>query len=150
MLGRKYQLLVFGDLGSTPNDLFPLGQDFSDPPVLSAAEQLPEPISGIDSLMIITSETYALISAEESQTIYITIYDESIAIENVIPYIEIYYPDDTSVVYLLMPTNSDGQTSIHFPPINGKNGSLVEYKVCLNLEDEEPHCVLENFLIWNP
>ena len=150
MLGRKYQLLVFGDDQMLPSTSQNNDLSTSSLPSISPAEQLPEPLSGIDTAMIITSEAYPLISSEDSQTIYISLYDESVPIENAIPYIEIFFPDDTSLVYLLKPTDVEGQTQIQIPPISGANGGLIEYRVCLNLEDQEPYCVLENFLIWNP
>ncbi len=150
MLGRKYQLLVFGDSSDIPSDLQLNDSSTSDLPAVLSAEQLPAPLSGIKNPMIATSETYALISTEEYQNIYVTIYDDSIPLEAAIPYIEIFFPDETSVIYLLKATNADGQTAIQLPQIKEDSGSLIQYQVCLNLEDEDPLCVMKNFLIWNP
>ena len=150
MLGRKYQQLVFGDTelfieDSNPTVTTPVTQSS-----LTPAVELPQGIADIDKPMLITSETYALLSADDSQTIFVSIYDDNIGVESATPYIEINFPNDTSVIYIFEPTDAEGQTEIHLDPISGASGSLVDYKVCLNLIEEEPICVSENFLIWNP
>jgi len=58
-------------------------------------------------------------------------------------------PDGIVKSYLMNPTDEDGSTSIELDPINGPNGSIVQYQVCMLAEISPQVCFSRDYTIWN-
>jgi len=58
-------------------------------------------------------------------------------------------PDGIVKSYLMDPTGEDGSTRIELDPINGPNGSIVQYQVCMLAETSPQVCFSRDYTIWN-
>ncbi len=58
--------------------------------------------------------------------------------------------DGQPMDYAMPPSDSNGFSSVEIPPISeAENGSLINYKVCLNIHSDSPVCESDTFMIWN-
>jgi hypothetical protein len=58
-------------------------------------------------------------------------------------------PDGITKTYTLDPTSNDGKTSIKLDPINGPNGAIVQYEVCVIGAVSPQVCFSRSFTIWD-
>lgn len=60
-------------------------------------------------------------------------------------------PDGTQALYNLPATDAMGRTSLVIAPLQAApaNGSVIAYKMCLNIPARQPVCASESYLIWN-
>lgn len=96
-------------------------------------------------------ESNSAVNSSTPQTISAMVFSQRVAQfgQNLELYITL--PDGTQQLYYLPTTNENGRTGITIPPINGENGNLVQYRICLPIEGKEPICLRDSFLIWgNP
>jgi hypothetical protein len=90
----------------------------------------------------------SLIDSEQTQTIYVTVTQGDIPVENVKPDIELTLPDGTRSVYVFPATNAKGSTFLNIPAIEADNGSLITYDVCIDDVDAGTDCVSDSYIIW--
>jgi len=60
-------------------------------------------------------------------------------------------PDGKQEQFLLPPSDDSGRASLTVPalkPMPG-NGSVIAFKVCLNVPSSQPICASDSYLIWN-
>lgn len=60
-------------------------------------------------------------------------------------------PDGKQEQFLLPPSDDSGRASLTVPalkPVPG-NGSVIAFKVCLNVPSSQPICASDSYLIWN-
>jgi len=105
--------------------------------------------STAEALQINVWEEYPLIASGQRQIINIE------ASQNDTPMIGIEFslivnqPDGITKSYKLNPTGEDGTTSIELDPVNGPNGSDVQYEVCLLGFVTPQVCFTKSYTIWN-
>jgi hypothetical protein len=58
-------------------------------------------------------------------------------------------PDGITKTYALEPTGQDGRTSVELDPIDGANGSIVQYQVCVNETATPQLCFSQSYTIWD-
>ena len=58
-------------------------------------------------------------------------------------------PDGIEKSYKVNPTGDDGRTSIELDPINGPNGAIVQYEVCVLGAVSPQICFSRNYTIWD-
>jgi hypothetical protein len=46
-------------------------------------------------------------------------------------------------------TDASGRSGLRLAPIQGPNGSLIPYKICLPLPAEQETCKEDSFVLWN-
>lgn len=96
-------------------------------------------------------ENHTVVNSETPQTIYVMVSLQNTPQPNKELVLTITYPDDAPTTIKMPPTGEDGLTSITLEPIAGRNGELVIYEACLQIQGAESACVQQSFLIWgNP
>ncbi len=96
-------------------------------------------------------EAAPLISSQQGETIYVHISENGAPLANIEPRLVIILPDGSRYPYQLPPTGADGQTSLTVLPISAPNGTVIAYKVCVELVEGDKICSKENYVIWgNP
>jgi hypothetical protein len=96
-------------------------------------------------------ESNSAINSSTPQTISAMVFSQGVAQAGQNLELYITMPDGTQQLYYLPTTNDNGRTGITIPPINGENGTLIQYQVCLAIEGQESICVIHSFMIWgNP
>jgi len=60
-------------------------------------------------------------------------------------------PDGRQALYYLPPTDAQGRSVLRIAPLQPalSNGSVVAFRVCLNIPAEQPICKADSYLIWN-
>ena len=60
-------------------------------------------------------------------------------------------PDGAQTIYQLPPTDTQGRASLIVPPIEPApvNGTVISFKVCLNVPTTRAVCTSDSYLIWN-
>ncbi len=109
----------------------------------------PTPPSMATSIQIMAWEEYPLIISGQRQTIYIESGRSGKPLKGVEISLLVTGPDGISKTYALTPTGADGKTSIELDPIEGPNGSIVAYDVCLIGSDSPPACLSRSYTIWD-
>jgi hypothetical protein len=100
---------------------------------------------------IYVSENKSSINSSTPQTIIAHVESFDVAQPRQILNLFLTLPNGTEQLYTMPATNQDGITGLTIPPIQGKNGTIIEYKVCLEITGQEPICVKDSFMIWgNP
>jgi hypothetical protein len=96
-------------------------------------------------------EEESLISSQEFQVIAVTAFNNNQPLAGATFILTVYLPDGSERTYRFMPTDLNGHAEVTLQPILAKNGSLVEYQVCMETPTNNVPCASENFLIWgNP
>lgn len=59
-------------------------------------------------------------------------------------------PDGSLQTYPFEPTGADGRSEVEIPAMRSTaNGSLIRYDVCVHLNETEPVCSADTYLIWD-
>jgi hypothetical protein len=93
-------------------------------------------------------EEKPLVSPDQGQVIGVVVYGNNLPLAGVEPELDLSPPDGSPVSYTLPPTDDEGESQIRIEPLDGKNGTLIPYKVCVNTPTAQKFCVLDSYLIW--
>jgi hypothetical protein len=111
----------------------------------------PEVQAPTAELRIQVWEEHSQISSAEQQIIYASLYAGTQLLANLQPYLEISLPGGGVSIYQFPPSDAGGQTQLAVPPVQGQNGTLVPYQVCVQGFGAGETCVSESYMIWgNP
>lgn len=103
----------------------------------------------MDNLDIKVWEENTFVSSDESQEIYVALYEDGKPLKNCEPIIVVTMPDGSKHRSTFQPSDENGQTSIRLFPIEAPNGTLIAYQICMVDLNGNPRCVGDNYLIWN-
>jgi hypothetical protein len=135
-LGKEYLIRNSDDFIPGPED---------NAPDTSTSPRTPDPFT------LHVWESNTTINSSTPQTISATVFSQGVAQSGQNLELYITMPDGTQQLYYLPTTNENGRTGITIPPIDGENGSMIQYRVCLSIEGHESICVENLFMIWgNP
>ena len=96
-------------------------------------------------------EGESFISSSQTQEIGVSVFDGESPVVNIEPVVTLTLPEGAEMTYYFPPTDEDGKSLVRLNPIQASNGSIVEYKVCVDDGTGEPFCVKDSFVIWfNP
>ena len=93
-------------------------------------------------------EEKPLVSPGQEQVIGVVVYGNNLPLAGVEPELDLSPPDGSLVSYTLPPTSDEGKSQIRIEPLDGKNGTLIPYKVCVTTPTAQKFCVLDSYLIW--
>jgi hypothetical protein len=102
-----------------------------------------------EALQIIASEDTPLIPSGQRQIIRIEASQNSKPVNGVQVTLIVTQPDGITKTYSLEPTGLDGKTSIELDPIDGANGSIVQYQVCVDEAVTPQLCFSQSYTIWD-
>ncbi|MEN8240429.1 MAG: hypothetical protein ABFS17_00790 [Chloroflexota bacterium] len=125
------------------NNQYPIPDPIIDPTADSTSPRAPFTLYAWESNSAINSET--------SQTISAMVFSQGVAQAGQNLELYLTLPEGTELLYYLPTTNSEGRSGISIQPIEGENGTLILYQVCLPIEGQESICVQHSYMIWgNP
>jgi len=93
-------------------------------------------------------EEKPLVSPGQEQVIGVVVYGNNQPLAGVEPELDLSPPDGNLMSYTMPPTDNDGESQIRIEPLDGKNGTLIPYKVCVTTPTAQKFCVLDSYLIW--
>lgn len=100
------------------------------------------------ALQINVWEQYPLISSGERQVITIEASQNEAPIRGIELSLLVKQPDGVTKTYQPDPTGEDGRTSIELDPIDGPNGSIIQYQVCVIGSVTPQICFSRSYTIW--
>lgn len=122
-----------------------LGADY-----VSAGETTSSVSSTItDTLEINAWEGAPLIPSGQKQVIHIEARQNRKPLSGIQVSLVVTQPDGITKTYTLEPTGQDGNTSIELDPIDGANGSIVQYQVCVIGGMTQQFCFSQSYTIWD-
>ncbi len=102
-----------------------------------------------DALQINVWEQYPLIPSGQRQVINIEALQNDAPIRGIELSLVVKQPDGITKTYTLNPTGDEGRTSIELDKINGPNGAIVQYKVCVLGAVSPQICFSRSYTIWD-
>lgn len=116
----------------------------------STSTQSVEPTTG--SVRLTVGESSNTIRRGDSQEIEILVTqrDDGQPVSNVTASLTIFLPDGSQMTASFPATGLDGYSSVTVPAMEKvANGTILEYRVCLDDIPGDPVCVTDSFLIWS-
>ncbi len=117
------------------------------PPQTTPFEMTPE------TIRMAVSVTQPRLTAEEPQQFEMLLLREhdQQPLSSVEATLTLTLPDGRQALYYLPPTDAQGRSLLRIAPLQPAlpNGSVVAYRVCLNIPAEQPICKADSYLIWN-
>ena len=102
-----------------------------------------------DALQINVWEKYPLIPSGQSQVINVETIQNGVPVSGLKLSLLVKQPDGIVKNYELNPTGEGGTTSIELDPINGPNGAIIQYDICLMDAFTPQVCFTRDYTIWN-
>jgi hypothetical protein len=102
-----------------------------------------------DALQINVWEQYPLIPSGQRQIINVEVLKNDAPVAGIEFSVVVLQPDGITKSYQMLPTGEDGRTSVELDPINGPNGAIVQYKVCVIGAVTPQICFSRSYTIWN-
>jgi hypothetical protein len=93
-------------------------------------------------------ESYNFIAPNQDQEIGVVVFSGGMPVPNVSAELTLRMPNGDEQVYPLPPTNQQGETQLSLGPINADNGTLVPYRVCVQMQNQQRFCVMDSYVIW--
>ncbi len=122
----------------------PLGAEY-----LNLGENVSASGSSITGALQINAwEDSPLISSGQSQRINIEAMKDGTGVSGVEFSLVVRQPNGITKTYTLAPTGEDGKTYIDLDPINGPNGAIVQYEVCVLGGVSPQVCFSRSYTIW--
>jgi len=143
--------LIYDALADPGNQVrvMPVGQKYKE----SIQKQISSPPSQPEvqtkrNIQLDIWEQMPQISSQEKQQIGACIHDSGAPLENVIAEVIVNTTNQGSRTYTSSPTDSGGCAFLEIDPIQGDNGSAVDYQVCFNGIGNQDYCKRDSYLIW--
>lgn len=92
------------------------------------------------------------ITTKDPQEFYLVVMQQTDQrpLANIEAEVTVALPNGRTVKAHFQPTGVDGRSSVTIPPQKSiPNGSVVPYRVCLNVVSEQPICADETYLVWD-
>jgi hypothetical protein len=102
-----------------------------------------------NALQINAKEEFPLIPSGQIQVIYIEATQNNAPMKGIEFSLVVKEPDGITKTYTLDPTGKDGKTSIDLDPINGPNGAIIQYEVCVIGAVSPQVCFSRSYSIWD-
>ena len=101
-----------------------------------------------EALQINVWEQYPLITSGQSQVINIEVFQNDAPVNGIELSLVVKQPDGITKTYKVNATGEEGKTSIELDPINGPNGAIVQYQVCVLGAVTPQVCFSRSYTIW--
>jgi hypothetical protein len=101
-----------------------------------------------EALQIDAWEDYPLIPSGQSQGINILATQDKAPVSGLQFSLVVTQPNGITKTYTADPTGQDGKTHIDIDPINGPNGAVVQYQVCVLGHVSPQICFSRSYTIW--
>jgi hypothetical protein len=105
------------------------------------------PVSAWDFTMQMW-ETYPLVSPQQEQEVGVILMSGGEPVPGISVELTLRLPETEEQVYQLPPTDENGETQLRLDPLLVQNGTLIPYKACAQIQNEQKFCVMDSFLVW--
>ncbi|MEW6503922.1 MAG: hypothetical protein AB1457_08170 [Chloroflexota bacterium] len=106
-----------------------------------------------ETVQMVISAAKPRLTAEEPQQFEMLLLrkDDQQPLSSVEATLTLTLPDGRQALYYLPPTDTQGRSLLRIAPLQPAlpNGSVVAYRLCLNVPAEHPICKSDSYLIWN-
>jgi hypothetical protein len=102
-----------------------------------------------EALQINAWEDEPLIPSGQNQVIHIEAKQNNSPVRGIEFSLVVRQPDGITKTYNLDPTGKDGLTSVELDPINGPNGAIVQYEVCVIGSISPGVCFSRSYTLWD-
>jgi hypothetical protein len=117
---------------------------------LAVGSKATTPAANAQNVMQINAwEERPLIPSGENQVIHIQAVQNDIPMKGINFSLIVTKPDGITLTYSVEPTGTDGNTSITLDPINGPNGAIINYQVCMIGSASPQVCFSRSYTIWD-
>jgi hypothetical protein len=93
-------------------------------------------------------ETYPLVAPQQEQEVGVIVMSGGEPVPGISVELTLRLPGSEEQVYQLPPTDANGETQLRLDPLLVENGTLVPYKACAQIQNEQKFCVMDSFLVW--
>lgn len=129
-----------------------LGREYLKISGLQAPQAAPFEITA-ETVQMVVNAAKPRLTAEEAQQFEVLLlraHDQQ-PLSSVEATLTLTLPDGRQALYYLPPTDGQGHSLLRIAPLQPAlpNGSVVAYRVCLNVPAEQPICKADSYLIWN-
>lgn len=93
-------------------------------------------------------EMYPLVSPQQEQEIGVIVMSGGEPVPGMSVELTLRLPGGEDQVFQLPPTDTNGETQLRLDPLMVENGTLVPYKACARMQNEQQFCVMDSFLVW--
>ena len=90
-----------------------------------------------------------MVSEKQSQEVRVDIQRDGSPIQDVQASLVFKLPDGSTQNLDFPPTDVNGVARLKIDPIQAKNGTVIQYQVCINGKNSEQYCVQRSFLVWS-
>lgn len=145
-LGFKYQDL---ELEAVLPNVKPTQENGEKAPAPTATHQQAQEVQGrVDrGAHVQVWERYPLLAAGTSQEITVLVTQDNVPLRMVETYLIIDLPDGGQLTEYLLPTGTDGQSTILLGPLPASNGALITYSACAFHPKGQVTCTNDGFLV---
>ena len=143
--------LLYDALADPGNQVrvFPLGQKYKESHQKQANSPPSQPeVKTQRVIQLDIWEQMPQIASYEKQQIGACIHDSGTPLANVIAEVTVNPTSQGSKTYAFSPTDSGGCSFLELDPIQGDNGTTVDYQVCFNGIGNQNYCKKDSYLIW--
>lgn len=105
-------------------------------------------MNSYDGLHITVWEAQPVMPSGSNQVISALVIDGQTPLRNIELGLTVTFLEGEHQVFYLTPTDGQGRTSIQLPPFQSRNGTYIEYELCVLNLDGADKCVTDDFLIW--
>jgi hypothetical protein len=105
-------------------------------------------LSNSSELTVQLWESYPLIAPNQDQEIGVVVYSVGKPVPQAPVELTLRMPNGDEQVYALPPTNQQGETRLNLGPISAENGTLVPYRACVQMQNQQKFCVMDSYVIW--
>lgn len=106
-------------------------------------------LTQVDDVTIRTWESKPLVAPHEEQELGVIVLSGGVPAAGVAIELGVHQPDGDERIYQLPPTDDRGESKLKLDPMNAKSGTLVPYKACAQLKNQQRFCVIDSFVIWD-
>ena len=93
-------------------------------------------------------ERYPYLTPGQEQEVTMSVRQNGQPLSGIQPTLILTMLDGSEKVLAMDMTDNNGFSSLRLAPIKGPNGSLISYKICLPLPDEQETCKEDSFVLW--
>jgi hypothetical protein len=91
---------------------------------------------------------YPSVTPGQEQDVGVSVRQDDLPLSGVQPTLILTLLDGSEKALAMEPTDASGRSSQRLAPIEGPPGSLILYKICLPLPEEQESCKEDSFVVW--
>ncbi|MGB9674091.1 MAG: hypothetical protein ACPL3P_08130 [Anaerolineales bacterium] len=95
------------------------------------------------------NQAHAWVDSNTPQEVQVIVTKDQSPLEGLLPYLIILRPGGDPIRFSMPVTDAQGTSAIQIPAIPAPSGTLISYKVCIEISDNSPICTQGAYPIWS-